>query len=198
MCRFAYALALLLSVVDCLQTSGVTRGGSGIQIGTSDRSAFGKATGYGGRGHSGVKLGEARFPNSTRQRPYTTPSTTTTFTFAPPSTDKNGYNSTLKVSSGSIEWKFYRWRGWMVVLSIPHDRSSRWNVNFSMRRRGPKGVGSLIFSGCRFPDLWKLEGRGECGFLFSVFSKNHKLIWYYKVKGKNLEKSIEFRIGVAQ
>lgn len=140
MCRFAYALALLLSVVDCLQTSGVTRGGSGIQIGTSDRSAFGKATGYGGRGHSGVKLGEARFPNSTRQRPYTTPSTTTTFTYAPPSTDKNGYNSTLKVSSGS-------------------------NGNFARRRRGSKGIGSLIFSGCRFPDLWKLKGRGECGFL---------------------------------
>lgn len=98
MCGFLYALVLLLSVVDCLQTSGVTRGGSGIQIGTSDRSAFGKATGYGGRGHSGVKLGEARFPNSTRQRPYTTPSSTTTFTYAPPSTDKNGYNSTLKVS----------------------------------------------------------------------------------------------------
>lgn len=97
MCGFLYALVLLLSVVDCLQTSGVTRGGSGIQIGTSDRSMLGKLAGYGGRGHSGVKLGEARFPNSTRQRTYTTSTTTATFTYAPPSTDKNGYNSTLKV-----------------------------------------------------------------------------------------------------
>lgn len=102
MCGFLYALVLLLSVVDCLQTSGVTRGGSGIQIGTSDRSMLGKLAGYGGRGHSGVKLGEARFPNSTRQRTYTTSTTTATFTYAPPSTDKNGYNSTLKVSRNFI------------------------------------------------------------------------------------------------
>lgn len=122
MCGFLYALVLLLSVVDCLQTSGVTRGGSGIQIGTSDRSAFGKATGYGGRGHSGVKLGEARFPNSTRQRPYTTPSSTTTwFTYAPPSADKNGYNSTLKVSRNFIDGRGLK----EEVLSIPSDLGSR-------------------------------------------------------------------------
>lgn len=148
MCGFLYALVLLLSVVDCLQTSGVTRGGSGIQIGTSDRSAFGKATGYGGRGHSGVKLGEARFPNSTRQRPYTTPSSTTTwFTYAPPSADKNGYNSTLKVSRNFIDGRGLNRRCYRSLRILDLDSWRGWG-----------GIGSLIFLAfCFFfSSLWKL------------------------------------------
>ncbi|CAK9828843.1 hypothetical protein ANTRET_LOCUS6292 [Anthophora retusa] len=94
-----FVLVTLLSVVDSLQTSGVTRGGSGIQIGTSERGTHSKGTGLlGGRGESGVRLGEARFPNSTRQRPFITTTTTTQqpqfkFTHAPHSADKK-YNIT--------------------------------------------------------------------------------------------------------
>lgn len=164
MCGFLYALVLLLSVVDCLQTSGVTRGGSGIQIGTSDRSAFGKATGYGGRGHSGVKLGEARFPNSTRQRPYTTPSSTTTwFTYAPPSADKNGYNSTLKVSRNFIDGRGLN----PEVLSIPSDLGSR-----QLARMGGNWVvdipGFLLFF--QVYGNYLLSGDGKNGFLWLQLS----------------------------
>ncbi|XP_043509311.1 glutamate receptor ionotropic, NMDA 2B isoform X8 [Frieseomelitta varia] len=96
-----FAFVSLLSVAASLQNGGVTRGGSGIQIGTSDRSSHSKGTGLlSGRGHSGVKLGEARFPNSTRQRPFTTTTTTplppsSKFTLAPqPGDNRNSYNTT--------------------------------------------------------------------------------------------------------
>ncbi|KZC10023.1 hypothetical protein WN55_01743 [Dufourea novaeangliae] len=76
------------------------RAGSGIQIGTSDRSTHAKGSSIRG---SGVRLGEGRFPNSTRQRTFT--STTTTipppllrFTNAPHSTEGNSHTITyLKV-----------------------------------------------------------------------------------------------------
>ncbi|XP_048263797.1 glutamate receptor ionotropic, NMDA 2B isoform X4 [Bombus terrestris] len=97
-----FALVSLLPVASSLQSSGVTRGGSGIQIGTSDRGTHSKSTGLsGGRGHSGVRLGDARFPNSTRQRPFTTTTSTTPpsipkVTIAPHSADRNNSN-TLRV-----------------------------------------------------------------------------------------------------
>ncbi|OAD57712.1 hypothetical protein WN48_01555 [Eufriesea mexicana] len=96
-----FTLVSLLSVAGSLQIGGVTRGGSGIQIGTSDRG-HAKGTGVlGGRGHSGVKLGEARFPNSTRQRPFTTTTTTppppTTRFIHPPNGNGRG---ALKSSEG--------------------------------------------------------------------------------------------------
>ncbi|XP_076764016.1 glutamate ionotropic receptor NMDA type subunit 2 isoform X5 [Xylocopa sonorina] len=108
MTRLVFALALLLSVAgsfegsEATRTGGITRGGSGIQIGTIDRGSHQKGSGHpGGRGNSGVRLGGARFPNSTRQRPFTTTTTTplppsSKFTQAPHSTDN--YNiSDLKV-----------------------------------------------------------------------------------------------------
>lgn len=100
---FLFALVSLLPLADSLQSSGVTRGGSGIQIGTSDRGTHAKGTGLsGGRGHSGVRLGDARFPNSTRQRPFTTTTSTTPpsipkVTIAPHSADRNNTNI-LRVS----------------------------------------------------------------------------------------------------
>ena len=57
----------------------VTRGGSGIKIGNNDRGAVSKGLGIGtGRGNSGIRIGEGRLHNSTRQRPIPTTSTTTT------------------------------------------------------------------------------------------------------------------------
>ncbi|KOC67488.1 hypothetical protein WH47_11667 [Habropoda laboriosa] len=103
MTGLTFALVLFLSVAGSLQTSGVTRGGSGIQIGTSERGTHSKGTGLlGGRGESGVKLGVARFPNSTRQRPFITTTTTTPqpqikFTHAPHSADKKYNITTLRV-----------------------------------------------------------------------------------------------------
>ncbi|XP_029052449.1 glutamate ionotropic receptor NMDA type subunit 2 isoform X4 [Osmia lignaria lignaria] len=94
---FLYALLSLLSVVCSFQSGGVTRGGSGIQIGTSDRGTHSKGTGWGGRGHGGVKLGEGRFPNSTRQFRTTTttlPPPPPRSTHAPHSSDANQYNIT--------------------------------------------------------------------------------------------------------
>ncbi|KAK1125528.1 hypothetical protein K0M31_005887 [Melipona bicolor] len=95
-----FAFVSLLSVAASSQ-NGVTRGGSGIQIGTSDRGSHAKGTGLlSGRGHSGVRLGEAKFPNSTRQRPFITTTTTpppppSKFTPAPQSGDnRNSYNTT--------------------------------------------------------------------------------------------------------
>ncbi|XP_076276632.1 glutamate ionotropic receptor NMDA type subunit 2 isoform X4 [Lasioglossum baleicum] len=83
-----FAMVSLLMVSRTLATQqtggGVlgTRGSSGIQIGNSDRRAQqGKESVYGRGG--GVRLGEGRFPNSTRQRPYTTTTTTTTTTPLP-------------------------------------------------------------------------------------------------------------------
>ncbi|XP_076634853.1 glutamate ionotropic receptor NMDA type subunit 2 isoform X1 [Colletes latitarsis] len=91
-------MSLLLSV-DSLQSGGPTRGGSGIQIGTSDRGTHTKGLGFGRGG--GVKLGEGRFPNSTRQR-FTTTTTTRSppprITHAPHSSEGNSPNITyLKV-----------------------------------------------------------------------------------------------------
>ena len=109
-----FAFVSLLSVVASLQNGGVTRGGSGIQIGTSDRSSHSKGTGLlTGRGHSGVRLGEARFPNSTRQRPFTTTTTTpppppSKFTLPPQSGDnRNSYNTTYLRVSANL-WEFSR------------------------------------------------------------------------------------------
>nr|XP_033340266.1 glutamate receptor ionotropic, NMDA 2B isoform X2 [Megalopta genalis] len=70
------SLLMALLAVATLQTDVVTRSSSGIQIGNSDRRPQIKESGYGRGG--GVRLGEGRFPNSTRQRPYTTTTTTTT------------------------------------------------------------------------------------------------------------------------
>ncbi|XP_076667127.1 glutamate ionotropic receptor NMDA type subunit 2 isoform X7 [Andrena cerasifolii] len=65
-----YTLMPLLLAADSLQTGGLTRGSSGVQIGTSDRGTITRNRGL-GRGE-GVRLGEGRFPNSTRQRTFTT------------------------------------------------------------------------------------------------------------------------------
>ncbi|XP_076386333.1 glutamate ionotropic receptor NMDA type subunit 2 isoform X3 [Megachile rotundata] len=99
MTRLLYALLSLLSVACSLQSGGVTRGGSRIQIGTSERGTHSKGTGlFGGRGQGAIKLGEGRFPNSTRQfRPFTTTTTTPMpmkSTQAPQTSDKNRYNIT--------------------------------------------------------------------------------------------------------
>ncbi|XP_076225138.1 glutamate ionotropic receptor NMDA type subunit 2 isoform X2 [Nomia melanderi] len=95
-----YAILSLLLAVGSQQTGGLTRGSSGIQIGTSDRGSQAKGMGY-GRG-VGVKLGEGRFPNSTRQRPFTTTTTTSPpppprFTYAPQSPEGNSNITSLKV-----------------------------------------------------------------------------------------------------
>ncbi|KAK2585551.1 hypothetical protein KPH14_010190 [Odynerus spinipes] len=97
---------LMTPVLAGLQSGTVTRGGSGIKIGTSDRGTM-TSRGYGTRGSSGVRIGEGRLSNSTRQRAYTTTTTTTTtttamapsrFTYAPQSSVGNDYNiSYLKV-----------------------------------------------------------------------------------------------------
>ncbi|XP_054012275.1 glutamate receptor ionotropic, NMDA 2B isoform X1 [Hylaeus anthracinus] len=90
------SLVSLMLAVNSLQTGGLTRGGSGIQIGTSDRATHTKGLGF-GRG-TGVRLGEGRFPNSTRQRSFTTTTTTTPspprFTHAPHS-EGGAHNITL-------------------------------------------------------------------------------------------------------
>ena len=59
--------------------STVTRGGSSIKIGNNERGAVSRGLGIGtGRGNSGIRIGEGRIHNSTRQRPIPTTSTTTT------------------------------------------------------------------------------------------------------------------------
>lgn len=56
----------------------VTRGGSGVKIGSTERGAVSRGLGIGsGRGNSGIRIGEGRIHNSTRQRPIPTTSTTT-------------------------------------------------------------------------------------------------------------------------
>lgn len=60
--------------------STVTRGASGIKIGNNERGAVSRGLGIGtGRGNSGIRIGEGRIHNSTRQKPILTTSTTTTY-----------------------------------------------------------------------------------------------------------------------
>lgn len=103
--RIACVLWLLVSPLLALNLPGsnVTRAGSIIRIGSSDRGSISK--GHVGRGNSGVIIGGSRFSNSTRQRSLPTTTTTTTtapsarFTYAPQSSVGNNYNITgLKVS----------------------------------------------------------------------------------------------------
>ncbi|XP_043477642.1 glutamate receptor ionotropic, NMDA 2B isoform X4 [Leptopilina heterotoma] len=57
----------------------VTRSGSGVKIGSTERGAVSRGLGIGsGRGNSGIRIGEGRIHNSTRQKPIPTTSTTTT------------------------------------------------------------------------------------------------------------------------
>lgn len=73
-----FSLVILpLLVVGGLPGSTVTRGESTIKIGTSDRGTFSRTNGK-SRVNSGIRVGEGRFSNTTRQRPTTT-STTTMF-----------------------------------------------------------------------------------------------------------------------
>ncbi|KAL2726473.1 hypothetical protein V1478_006751 [Vespula squamosa] len=99
----------MMPVLAGLPEGTVTRGESGVKIGTIER---GTTTPRGTRGSSGVKIGEGGFPNSTRKRVLMTTTTTTTaptttitttmlpsrFTYTPQSSVGNNHNSTyLKV-----------------------------------------------------------------------------------------------------
>nr|KAF7426887.1 hypothetical protein H0235_006581 [Vespula pensylvanica] len=99
---------LMTPVLAGLPEGTVTRGESGVKIGTGER---GTTTPRGTRGSSAVKIGEGGFPNSTRKRVLMTTSTTTAptttitttmlpsrFTYTPQSSVGNNHNSTyLKV-----------------------------------------------------------------------------------------------------
>lgn len=101
---------LMTPVLAGLPEGTVTRGESGVKIGTGER---GTTTPRGTRGSSAVKIGEGGFPNSTRKRVLMTTSTTTAptttitttmlpsrFTYTPQSSVGNNHNSTyLKVRS---------------------------------------------------------------------------------------------------
>lgn len=160
-----FALVSLLPVASSLQSSGVTRGGSGIQIGTSDRGTHSKSTGLsGGRGHSGVRLGDARFPNSTRQRPFTTTTSTTPpsipkVTIAPHSADRNNSN-TLRVS-GISRMKIFSIVGTLDAV-ITVGICSPWIVIVDAQILTPKlqRMGSLA-SQRSFRDLRKLGEEAE-------------------------------------
>lgn len=88
-----------------LPDGAVTRGESGVKIGTVER---GTTTPRGTRVSSSLRIGEGGFPNSTRKRVLTTTTTTTTaipttiapprFTYTPQSSVGDNHNNTyLKV-----------------------------------------------------------------------------------------------------
>ncbi|XP_035722362.1 glutamate receptor ionotropic, NMDA 2B-like isoform X2 [Vespa mandarinia] len=109
MMKFAWWFVSLLMtpVLAGLPDGTVTRGESGVKIGTVER---GTTTPRGTRGSSAVRIGEGGFPNSTRKRVTTTTTTVATttmitttmppsrFTYTPQSSVGNNHNNTyLKV-----------------------------------------------------------------------------------------------------
>ncbi|XP_032665880.1 glutamate receptor ionotropic, NMDA 2B isoform X2 [Odontomachus brunneus] len=135
--RIACVLWLLASPLLALNLSGsnVTRGGSAIKIGSSDRSTLPKGLNV-GRGNSGVRIGGSRFSNSTRQRSLPTTTTTTTtaplarFTYAPQSSVGNNYNVTgLKVGM-MVPYKSFGVR--------EYTRAVITAINALRRSRGPR------------------------------------------------------------
>ncbi|KAG7211420.1 hypothetical protein KM043_010708 [Ampulex compressa] len=106
------ALLSPLLVLASLQSGTVTRGGSGIKIGAGERGTASRGIGQ-GRSNSGLRIGEGRLTNSTRQRSFPTTTTTTTpssprFTYAPQSSVGNNVNVTdLKVSGAPVpgDWE---------------------------------------------------------------------------------------------
>jgi len=114
--RTAWILSLVVSPLLVLGSppgNTITREG-GIKIGTG-RSTISKGINV-GRGNSGVRIGEGRLSNSTRQRSFPTTTTTTTTTtsthFTPQSSVGNNYiikdlNVRIFLQNGSLRKEKY-------------------------------------------------------------------------------------------
>lgn len=100
--KTAWILSLVMSPLLVLGSPpGSTFREGGIKVGTGRSNSVSKNTST-GRGYSGVRIGEGRLSNSTRQRSFPTTTTTTVpparFTYTPQSSMANNYNVTdLKV-----------------------------------------------------------------------------------------------------